>query len=255
MQELQGHGYFLLLNGKLASNEGDLLVRTDKAVVYTLRFGEIVYGTGDAVTSGNAPADAATTQGDPDTEQSPAPLEAAHRYLMITAHFDETLLDKPEGTPLPQEDLDQRRTAQDAIQKILDAVNSYKDANEELPETLLALTEGDEPLLDELVKDPWDEDYVYETTEDGFAVRSLGADQAPGGEGPSMDISSDAFELEDELRDLVDDVADFERKVTEGQEEADSLSERFGPWYYVIDAESFGKLHLQRSDLVKEKDS
>jgi hypothetical protein len=173
---------------------------------------------------------------------------------MITAQFDESLLDKPDGTPLPQEDLDQRRTARDAIQKILDAVNSYRDANEALPETLLALTEGDEPLLEELAKDPWEEDFVYHTTEDGFTVRSLGADKAPGGEGPSTDIASDAFEFEDQLRDLVTDVAEFERKVTEGQEEAASLSERFGPWYYVIDAESFGKLHLQRSDLVQEKE-
>ena len=85
-------------------------------------------------------------------------------------------------------------------------------------------------------------------------VRSLAEDQAPGGEGVAADISSDAFDAEDALRDLANDLEAHATKVEAGEEEATSLSERFGPWYYVIDAESFAELHLGRTDLVKKKD-
>ncbi len=56
------------------------------------------------------------------------------------------------------------------------------------------------------------------------------------------------------MRNLANDLKAHATKVEEGEEEATSLSERFGPWYYVIDAESFAELHLGRTDLVKKKD-
>ncbi|MFQ5770646.1 MAG: DUF4340 domain-containing protein [bacterium] len=71
---LQSKGYYFTRDGQLLSNEGELQTRTKDGVIYTLRFGEIVYGTGLAVTAGN------------DTSVTEGPGE--NRYLFITTEFD-----------------------------------------------------------------------------------------------------------------------------------------------------------------------
>jgi len=40
-------------------------------------------------------------------------------------------------------------------------------------------------------------------------------------------------------------------RASEGSEKAQFLRARFAPWYYIIAADSFAKIRLQRSDLVK----
>ena len=73
---LTSRGFFPTPDGELLSNEGELLVRTNDGVLYTLRFGEIVYGRGDAVLLGDDTSD--------DWETGPG----ENRYVFITAEFD-----------------------------------------------------------------------------------------------------------------------------------------------------------------------
>jgi len=40
-------------------------------------------------------------------------------------------------------------------------------------------------------------------------------------------------------------------RASEGAEKVELLRARFAPWYYVIAAESFDAIRLQRADLVK----
>ncbi|MFQ5606843.1 MAG: DUF4340 domain-containing protein [Candidatus Zixiibacteriota bacterium] len=54
---LQKKGYFLTRTGELKSNEGELELTTDDALRYTLRFGEVVYGTGEDVSAGTKASD------------------------------------------------------------------------------------------------------------------------------------------------------------------------------------------------------
>ena len=249
---LRGKGYFLAGDGALVSNEGDLEFHTKKGVKYTLKFGEIAYGVGDAVTSG---AEAAAAEPGAD---GPQPLPGNNRYLMVTAEFDESLLDKPEGDRWDADELATRGKARSGINSIVQAINMFKVQNDgKLPESLAQLAEpageGQAPLLAELAKDPWEQDYVFQPTEDSFVVMSYGADQQAGGEGPAMDIHSDQLQQEDELARLDSDWQAFDSKVEAGKEEAAKLTTRFGPWYYVIDEEMFGKLKPKREDLVKPK--
>jgi hypothetical protein len=69
-------------DGRLVSNEGELQTRTSDGVTYTLRFGEVVFGQGLAVTAGanDAPPPGGTGE---------------NRYLMITASFDPSLFPEP----------------------------------------------------------------------------------------------------------------------------------------------------------------
>jgi hypothetical protein len=76
-------GFYPTPEGGLLSNEGELLVRTTQGVRYTLRFGEIVYGRGDAVVLGDESSD------ERDSEA------AENRYVFITAEFDQAALPEP----------------------------------------------------------------------------------------------------------------------------------------------------------------
>ena len=80
---LQGKGYYFTRDGSLLSNEGELEVITDTGVQYILRFGEVLYGSGDAVTAGSESSD----------QEDGGPGE--NRYLFITADFDDTFLPEP----------------------------------------------------------------------------------------------------------------------------------------------------------------
>jgi hypothetical protein len=82
---LQSKGFYLDRQGRLLSNEGEMRVHTSDGISYTLRFGEVLYGSGLSVTAG-ADGQAGAT------EQSGG---TANRYLFVTAQFDESSLKMP----------------------------------------------------------------------------------------------------------------------------------------------------------------
>ncbi|MCR9246556.1 MAG: DUF4340 domain-containing protein [bacterium] len=250
-RSLADKGYFPS-GGKLYSNEGDLLFTTKKGVRYTLRFGELVPGDDDAVSSGKI-----GSQDPKEGETGPPETVMNNRYLMVSAEFDEALLEKPETPRMAKEELEKRSTARQQIEKIVAAVDKWRNSHEgALPTSmaqLLEKPEGGEAALAELPKDPWDNDYVFEVSGDTFVVMSHGADKAVNGEGLNKDIRNDAFVYEDDLRRVEDEWVAYDRKVEDGQAEADSLTKRFGPWYYVIDKALFDQLKPKREDLVQAK--
>lgn len=251
MRSLLEAGYFPSRQG-VVSNEGELLVRTQKGLQYTLRFGDIAYGEGDELTAGikaEAPQPKAG-------ETGPVAKAANNRYLMVSIKFDENLLQKPAGMRLPKEQLDKRKAAREAIGSIVAAVDAYKQKHGSLPESLAKLTEKPaegEALLAKLDADPWGGSYQLQAVGEGFAVVSFGADQKEGGEGEASDVRSDQAAAEDEWQRLANEWTEYDRKVEDGKKEAEKLTRRFGPWYYVIDQALFSKLKPQRKDLVKEK--
>lgn len=251
---LLAHGFFVARDGNLYSNEGDLIVKTKKGVSYVMRFGEVLYGEGDDVSAGTE------GEGKSDTTDKPADDAnmKANRYLMITAHFDDKFLGKPADQPLAADILDQRKQAREQIQKVVDAINTWKSQHDgALPDSLAALTTGDQPVLPTLDKDPWGNDLVLDIDASGDApkpvVKSLGIDGAPGGDRENADIASDAFASEDALQKTADDFKAYETKVEEGKKLAQKMTDRFAPWYYVIDDASFKKLRATRASLVKAK--
>lgn len=159
---LQSRGFYLSRDGELFSNEGELQARTNEGVLYTLRFGEILYGSGEAVSAGAESVD----------DEGAGPGE--NRYLFVTAEFDATAL--PEEPPEPAN--------RDFEDKEESELTEEDEANQELAEAY----------------DSWVE------------------------------------------------------KMETGREKAQELTERFAPWYYVISAESFDTMDLDREDLVTVKE-
>ncbi len=84
LQTMQARGFYPTQTGEMLSNEGELKVRTDLGVLYTLRFGEIVYGSGNAVAIGDETSDDAETG------------DGENRYVLINAEFDPEALPEPE---------------------------------------------------------------------------------------------------------------------------------------------------------------
>ncbi|MCB0314385.1 MAG: hypothetical protein KDH84_14180, partial [Calditrichaeota bacterium] len=82
---LRSKGYFFSRDGSLLSNEGELQARTSKGIVYTLRFGEVAYGSGFDVSAGSDGL--STAQGG----------AAENRYLFITAYFDDNTFQEPKA--------------------------------------------------------------------------------------------------------------------------------------------------------------
>jgi len=97
VRDLINKGFYPTQEGGLLSNEGELLVRTTEGVLYTLRFGEIVYGRGDAIAVGDETSD--------DAESGPG----ENRYVFITAEFDETALPEPDEPDTDAHESWQRR--------------------------------------------------------------------------------------------------------------------------------------------------
>jgi hypothetical protein len=77
MLSLQEHGFYFARDGRLVSNEGEVLARAADGVTYTLRFGEVAVGTAAVAAGGEA---------------APA---GENRYLMISASFDPSLFPEP----------------------------------------------------------------------------------------------------------------------------------------------------------------
>jgi hypothetical protein len=159
---LQNRGYYFTRDGNLVSNEGELEVQTSDGIVYLLRFGEVLYGSGETVTAG----------GGEDGDETSGPGE--NRYLFITASFDAKLLPEP---PLPE------NTA-----------------------------------------------FLHKAEEEW----------------------TDSDRSNKELQDQYDR---WQEQVSSNRLLSDKLNNRFAAWYYVISSDSFEKVRLDRSDLVKDKEA
>jgi len=94
------------------------------------------------------------------------------------------------------------RTAKIIMAKLESAINEYYNDCNQMPDSLndLVTSPGDDacdswgpsPYAKEKeILDPWRNELVYEQTNDGFKLTSLGKDGAPGGEGFDADIDNE----------------------------------------------------------------
>jgi hypothetical protein len=89
LQSLVSRGFYPTKNG-LFSNQGEVLARTDEGAVYTLRFGEVTFSTGDALEAGTK------EEGQTKADAKKAEGTTENRFLMVTVSFDPSLVPVPE---------------------------------------------------------------------------------------------------------------------------------------------------------------
>lgn len=180
-QELSQRGYFIFREGKtgfaIVSNEGEMQVSCDDGVVYTLRFGEVLVGTGEEISAGkDEPKKDPKDKKDEKKDDKKAGTE--NRYLFVSVRYDEALITPP---------VEPKAYVADPAKK---------------PEEQKA-----------------EEEKAKKDKEDYEAKKK-----------------------------------DFEKKKEDGKKRAEKLTQRFAQWYYVISADAFKKLRVERAQLVKAKE-
>lgn len=65
---------------------------------------------------------------------------------------------------------------------------------------------------------------------------------------------TDLATYEAELEQYKKDLEAYEKKVKDNKQKVENLNQRFGDWFYVVDAQNLSKLKLVRADVVKPKE-
>ena len=102
LMSLQSRGFYVTQQGQFLANEGELTFALEDGVVYTLYFGEVLFGEGETITSGRdeAPGRLGAPGGaGPEGEASPRVKES--RYLFVTVALDESRLPAEATKPEP----------------------------------------------------------------------------------------------------------------------------------------------------------
>jgi len=180
---LGGKGFYVVVDKDrfaMISSEGEMSVSFDDGVVYTLRFGDVLVGSGDEVSAGlpeeKEPKD---DKKDPKKDEKKDKGGTENRYLMVSARYDESLAPAAPVEPKPY---------------VADPAKKPEEQNAEE-----AKSKKDKEEYDTKKKD-------------------------------------------------------WEKKKADGKKRAEELTKRFAPWYYVISADAFKKLRVERSALVKAKE-
>ena len=106
IRSLVSKGFYPTQQGGLLSNEGSLRLELDDGLSYTLQFGEVFLGTGEALTSGagedqDPSAETETDAESPDADASDKDDDQTEgRYLLVTVSFDPALIPE-EPAPAP----------------------------------------------------------------------------------------------------------------------------------------------------------
>jgi hypothetical protein len=90
---------FYPTNKGLFSNKGEVIISTDEGVVYTLRYGEVVFATGNELSAGPAKE----KEQEKGKEAKPAEGTSEGRYLFATAAFDPSLIPPPKPSTDPDD--------------------------------------------------------------------------------------------------------------------------------------------------------
>lgn len=186
---LSGKGFFVYSEDKnkygIICSEGEMQVTCDDGVLYTLRFGDVLVGSGDEVSAGLPEPDEKTPQVQPATKKDDPKKDdkkggTENRYLMVSVRFDESLLGAAPVEPKP---------------------------------------------------------YVADPA------------KKPEEQKAAEEAAKKAKEEYDQKK------KDFDKKKADGKKRADELQARFAQWYYVISADAFKKLRVDRAALLKAKDA
>ena len=209
---------------EILSSEGEVIATMKNGVEYVLRFGNLqVSGDGDSI--------------EPSAEGEAASKDNVNRFLFAMVRFNEDAVEKPELEDLPE----------------LPAESEAENTAE--------ATESDKGDQDESAVESEQASETEEAPADGSGEAEAAADTESGNESET-DADDKAAELEKIIAERKRIETENQRKLDrykedleKGREEVEELNLRFGDWYYVISNDVFQKIHLDRSDLVKEKET
>ena len=160
---------------------------------------------------------------------------SVNRYLLVTARFNENHFADPE----------------------LEALPDLPGASVELPPA-----DGTESES----SDATEPDSADGSSADNASDEEADAKEADGDGSEEADGSSDETDAADKLAEVRAErekiqkenqrkTDEYNDKVKKAKEKVDDLNYRFANWYYVISEDMYKKIHLSRSDIVKESEA
>jgi Domain of unknown function (DUF4340) len=279
--DMANHGFYLAGdrkgNMKVVSKEGEFDAGTSEGLLYTLRFGQIFTGTEFDIETGiSKPGDKAKDAKKEVDKKAEAPeaktadksKEATKkgRYLMVYATFDPKLVGEPPQKP------SEPKKPNGLVQHGATPANGKahtapvkgkpgdKQSSNKSPadDTMLALATAD-PKTDSKT-----DASKAKTPASPTKKPALKAKPAPTAKpsappaakpDPKAEYEKAMSDYKRKVEEYENNKSEYEKKLKNGEKKVKELNDRFGPWYYVISAESFEKLRLTRAELIKPKDA
>lgn len=225
----------------IVSNDGEAIVSMKDGVQYVLRFGEVAgidSGSDDDKKKSTDAKDSKAKEGDDksktetaaenqdksDAEEKPAAdrKSGLSRYIMVMAQFNPDLLPKPDLQPLPEiKKAPEKKASGKADPKSTDTKAEPKGTDTKA-----------EPKKD--------------AKKDEGKTAATSTDDADDQE--ALEAQRDKIEKENRRKQ-----DEYDEKVKKGEQRAKELNARFADWYYVVGDETYRKIHLGQSDLIKKK--
>lgn len=243
---------------KLVSKEGEFEAGTTEGIRYELHFGQIFTGTefdietglskaGDKSKDSKSAANKKTASGDSKAgDMTKEPVKKG-RYLMVYTTFDPKLLGelpqkpgepkKPNGLALLQHDDRNRDFALTAL-ALADPKAEAKSAPAAKPNPA---SPGKSPAADK--------------AKPGASAKPAPPSKPAPQADPKADYEKALAKYKKDVERYENDKSEYEKKVKKGEDKVKVLNRRFGPWYYVISAESFENLRLTHDGLLKPKEN
>lgn len=239
---------------EVLSSEGEIHCGTKEGVEYVLRFGRIAGAGEKEAKSDEGDESEESAEGDkPDGKQT-----GANRFVMVTAHFNEELLTKPELTPLPGESPanESETEGKDDAEKTSAIESSLKDAAGQVAQVDDADAGDDVGVVDDLsAQQKRATSKPGKKAGDSADQATKDAAEESGDKKPEIakPKTKEELELERITKENERKQKDYDDKVKKGEEKVKELSSRFADWYYVVSDSTYQKIHLGRDEIVKKK--
>jgi Domain of unknown function (DUF4340) len=275
---------------KLVSKEGEFEAGTSEGIRYALHFGQIFTGTEFDIETGLSKSadkskdakkgtDAKSGSADSKAGDKAKGPEKKGRYLMVYAAFDPKLVGEPPKKPSEPKKpnglvLDTPSKAKGATTEPTAASKSGPAANQKAGNKQSSNNSHDGEMM--ALADPKAEAKADAKSADADKPGAKTPEKPPAKSpnskvpqakkpavpskpqakpDPKAEYEKAMTQYKKDLERYENDKSEFEKKLKKGQERVKELNDRFGPWYYVISAESFENLRLTHASLVKPKEA
>jgi hypothetical protein len=210
---------------ELISSEGEVRVGMNDGVEYLLRFGAVAgreqQDEQDSAADSKKKKKKSASGADADDDESTS--GGLTRFLMVVAQYNPDLIPPPELPALPEEDKPQDESGSDQD-------NADKNEADAQPD--------DQP------------DAGKESDADG---KKPDADKKAKKKSEGKRKSKKESERERIQKERERLQKEYDDKVKKAQDRVAELNRRFADWYYVINENTYHKIHLTYQDIIKKK--
>jgi len=239
---------------EIYSDEGEATVRMKDGIEYVLRFGAVAgieTGSDEEKKTDTEPKADADKKADASDEKSEKKDKGGlSRYIMVMARFNPDLLTKPELEPLPEAkksaDKDKGADAKKSDAKSPDSKG--KDAKGAAPKADAKSDAKDAKSADAKKDDSKKDAKSAAKSGDAKSADAGASDKDAGEDQEALDAERDRVEAANKRKQDA-----FDEKVKTGEQKAKELNARFADWYYVVGEDTYRKIHVGKSDIVKKK--